>query len=534
MTSRTRLRSAKLVGDDAGSGPRTARLRGQALAASLYALAAAALLLPALLNGFPLAMGDTWRYVREAGGEYSWASSQFYGYLLQLFAGSSLWLVVLAQAVATVYVVGAFFRRVLHAPHVAAAVGVALLALTSSVSLFASLVMTDLLLGLGLVALVTLLVGTRSRTSDVVLLVVVAFATAAHPVAFVLFTVLALGALVAVALGRARTGRWRGRSRVGLVAGGVAAGAVALTISNGIVWGKPTPNPHSAVATFAYLYVNGDLDRQLERCERWDVCVLANPASRSLGRAPRFDFGSEELGEYNGFLFDNERSVLWTELGGPTAFADTARAIVIDHVTTEPGSYAARVASTAGEQLFQVRALSHLEWMTRYLGERHSVSLAAYNPSDPPRFEAGKQFQKTLDLRWMSDTAGAFALAGAVAAASAAAFSVGRMISRRPPPDAPLDRAIVASVLLLACYVAHAVVVATSVFPTPRYGGRVAWLLVLGLSALAYGAFRTFGTSPVPRLRRPRVHEDDVAEPPDREADVPHARDATRRPREGR
>ena len=534
MTSRADPRSPKLVDDDPPSGTWKTRPRGVALPAALYALAAAALLLPALLNGFPLVMGDTWRYVREAGGEYSWASSQFYGYLLRLFAGSSLWLVVVAQAVATVYVVSAFFRRVLHASHVAASVGVTLLALTSSVSLFTSLVMTDLMLGLGLVAFVTLLLGTRSRASDLGLLVVVAFATAAHPVAFVLFAVLGLGALAAVAIGRATTGRWRWRSRVGLLAGGVAAGALALTISNGIVWDKPTPNPHSAVATFAYLYVHGDLDHQLERCERWDVCVLANPASRSLGRAPRFDFGSEGLGEYNGFLFDDERSVLWTELGGPTAFADTARAIVIDHVTTDPGSYAARVASTAREQLFEVRALSHLEWMTRYLGERHSAMLATFSPRDTPRFESAKQFQKTLDLGWMSDTAGGFALAGAVAAASAAAFSVGRVISRRPLPGAPLDRAIAASALLFACYVVHAVVVATSVFPTPRYGGRVAWLLVLALWALAYAVFRTFEPSAVPRLRGSRVHEDDVPEPPDREADVPDTRDPTGGPREGR
>jgi hypothetical protein len=529
VTTPTGLRSADVVGDDAQA--ENARLARLAFAVALYALAGAALLLPALLNAFPLVMGDTWRYVREADGEYSWASSQFYGYLLRLLAGSSLWLVAVAQAAAAVYVVGAFFRRILGATHVGAALGVALLALTSSVSLFASLVMTDVVLGLGLVAAVTLLLGTRSRTGDLVLLLVVAFATAAHPVAFALFIVLALGALAAVAIARATTGRWRWRSRVGTFAGGVAVGVVALTISNGVVWGTPTPNPHSSVVTFAYLYLHGDLERQLEQCERWDVCELPKTPPRSTDRPPLFDFGSEGLDAFNRFLFDDDESVLWTEFGGPTAFADTARAIVLDHITTDPGAYAGRVASSASEQLFQVRALSHLEWMTRYLGERHSALLATYSRRDRPRFEAGKQFRKTLDLASMSEVAGAFALVGAVAAAGAGVFSIGQAISRRRP----LDSAIAASALLLACYVAHAVVVGTSAYPTPRYGGRVAWLLALALWTLAYRAFRAYGTpAAVHRLRRPRVHEDDVAEPPDGYPDIADARGSTSGPREPR
>ena len=518
--------------DGVNDGARRLRI---AAAVALYALASAALLLPALLNGFPLVMGDTWRYVREADGLYSWASSQFYGYLLRLFAGSSLWLVAALQAAAALYVVAAFFRRVLHATHVHAAVAVALVALTSSLGFFTSLVMTDLLVGLGLVAAATLLLTSRWRWSDLPLLVVVAFATAAHPVAFVLFVVLGVASVAAVAVARARTGRWTRLPRAGLFAGSVAAGAVALTISNAIVWDKATPNPHSSVATFAYLYFHGDLHRQLEECERWDVCALPRTAPRWPDRPQLFDFASRDLSEFNWFLFDGDTSILWKEFGGPTAFAGTARAIVLDYGRTDPVGYARRIASSGSEQLFEIRALDHLEWMTQYLSERHTALLATHNEGDPARFERSRQFRQTLDLAWTSDVTRAFALLGAVAAAGAGLVLFRRAVVRRPLRREGFSTAIRASLLLLACYVAHAFVVGTSTYPTPRYGGRVAWLLVLALWALAYGAVAAYGpTRREEALLGPRVHEDDVAQPSDGEADVADLGGASSGPRKSR
>lgn len=501
----------------------------------LYAVAAAALLLPALVNGFPLVMGDTWRYIREADGHYSWASSHFYGYLLRILEGTSLWLVIALQAGAAIYVLSAFFRRVLGAPHAHAAAATALVALTSSVAFFASLVMTDIVLGLGLVAAATLLLAPAWRWSDLPLLLVVAFATAAHPVALPLFVLLVVAALVPLIGTRARRGRWSRLPGVTAIAGAVAAGVVALTISNAIVWGKPTPNPHSSVATFAYLYYHGDLDQQLAECARWDVCALPQTAPRHPDRRRLFDFGSRDLSEFNWFLFDGDTSVLWKELGGPTEFAGTARAIVVDHVTSQPAAYAGRVGSTAWEQLFQVRALEHLEWMTRYLGERHSALLETHNGGDPPRFEAGRQFRETLDLDWAADIAVAFAVLGAVATGTAALVFAGLAMARRPRLGEPLSTAVGASLLLLALYAAHALVVATSTYPTPRYGGRVSWLLVLGLWALAYATVRAYGVpGALGRLPKPRVHEDDVAEPADGNADVADTRRAAREPRERR
>ena len=99
----------------------------------------------------------------------------------------------------------------------------------------------------------------------------------------------------------------------------------------------------------------------------------------------------------------------------------------------------------------------------------------------------------------------------------------------------PFSTAIRASLLLLACYVAHAFVVGTSTYPTPRYGGRVAWLLVLALWALAYGAVAAYGpTRGREALLGPRVHEDDVAQPSDGETEVADLGGASRGPRESR
>lgn len=432
------------------------------LPAGLYALATASLLYPAIANRFPLVMGDTWRYLAEADGSYSWVSSQFYGYFLRLFDGSSLWIVVLLQALLVLFVVDAFFRRVCGTTPIQSAILVIAAALTTPVGLFASLVMTDFLFGVGLVAATVLIIGRQSAPGDIALALIVAFTAAAHPAALPLLLVTLVG-LVVGGLVAFRSQLRRAIGRVGLLAGAMVLALVALGINNAVVWGSASPNPHSSIVAFAYLLSHGDLEDELEGCTEWAVCTVEE----------RPDAG---IVAFNRFLFSQD-SMLWIELGG-TSFAPEATDIVLTHVLSDPTSYARRVMSSAITQLFLVRADEHVEWMQARLGEGHSRLLSEYSRSDVRRFEAGEQFAKRLDLRAESDLGVATGWLGAAAAIGGGfGWALSRARGRRWPPT--LRRGPPGTLLLLGLYVLHSVVVGTSTYPAPRYGGRVLWLLGL-------------------------------------------------------
>lgn len=443
---------------------------------ALYLAAGLLLIFPALVNQFPLVMGDTFRYLAEAAGTYSWVSSQFYSYVLGAFSGSSLWLMVFVQAALTVVVVSTFLRAICGISHDDAAVIVALLAVSSPLSLFVSLVMTDIMFGLGLVAGVTLLVGVRSLWSDLTMTATVAYSAAAHPAALPLLA--GVVALAAVGLGvrRYQTGRWNGLARVGLLAASVALAAGALVINSTAIWDKPSPSPHSAVVAFAYLLSHGDLEDELAGCEQWRFCEVTE--------RPRPGINS-----FNTFLF-GRRGVLWEDLGGPKAFAEEAAEIVYEHATSDPVQYLRRAVSSGYDQLSQTRALSHVDWAMRRLNHGHSDIVAGFSRADVARFEAGSQFQGELDLERHEDAGILLGWLGAFVALAGGIGWIGNRLLHRPPWPLPVNRSIAAAVVLLGLYLMHALVIGTSTYPAHRYGGRVLWLLVLGLWAVVYAVVR--------------------------------------------
>ena len=215
------------------------KLFGRSAARLAYAGAALALLAPALFNGFPLLMKDSWRFLHEATGDYHWITSQFYGHFLRIFLGSSLWLVVTVQALLALYVLDAFFRRVCGASGIPAALAITALALTSTLALFVGAVMTDILLGLGVVAMAVLVLGERSRFTDATMAAVVAFAAVAAAAALILLALLG-GALIAILFGLRVSGRDPAtRAATWPLAAGIAVAVAAVVINNAMIWGKP-------------------------------------------------------------------------------------------------------------------------------------------------------------------------------------------------------------------------------------------------------------------------------------------------------
>lgn len=430
--------------------------------------AVAALLAPALFNRFPLLMVDSWRYMDEAAGAPYWISSQFYGYFLRPFLGSTLWLVIAVQALVSLYVLQTFFRRVCAAGVVSAAIAVALLALTSSLGLFASAVMTDLWFGLGVVAASVLAVGERARLTDAAMTLVVAFAAVAHPAAFVLLGLVG-GAGVAIVFGVRIFGRrpFAEAAAPGLLAAALGVAVVGLVVNNAVVWGKARPNAHSMVSVFSYLFVHGDLDEMLEGCTEWKVCTARGRPDRS------------ETGPFTWYMH-SERSPLHGQLGGPEAYVDEATEIVVQYLTSHPIAYARRVVATGWEQLFQVSGARHTRMMTRRFREDHPDLLDTRYPGDGPRLAASRQYRKDLHLREIEPMFTVVAWLGVAAAlAGGVAWFAARRRGLRWP--APRKRVAVAALGMLAVFGIHAFSIGTSHYPVERYGARVQWLVALAL-----------------------------------------------------
>lgn len=429
-------------------------------------VAVAALLALALFNRFPLLMVDSWRYMDEAAGTPYWISSQFYGYFLRPFLGSSLWLVVLVQALLSLYVLHAFFRRVCGAGVRSAAVWVALLALTSSLGLFASAVMTDLWFGLGVVAASVLAFGARARATDAAMALVVAFAAVAHPAAFVLLLGVGGAGIVLVFAVRVFGRRpFAEGSAPGLLAAALSVAVVALVINNAVVWGKPRPNAYSMVSVFSYLFVSGDLDEMLEGCTEWKICSARGRPDRA------------ETGPFTWYMH-SERSPLHVQLGGPEAYVDEATEIVVQYLTHHPIAYARRVAATGWQQLFQVSGARHTRMMTRRFRKEHPDLLDARFPGDGPRLAASRQYRKELHLREIEPLFTVVAWLG-VAAAVAGGLAWLRARRRGIRWPAPRTRVAVSALGMVAVFGIHAFSIGTSHYPVERYGARVQWLVAL-------------------------------------------------------
>lgn len=443
-----------------------------------YVIATISLLYPAIVNGFPLVMGDTWRYVGEAGGNYSWVSSQYYGYFLRAFSGSSLWLVVVTQALLVVYVIDAFLRRVARASPLQSATIIVLVAVSTPAALFTSLIMTDVLFGVGLIATGVLLLGDTSTGTSVAMSMIVAFTVVAHPAALPLLVLAAATGWLGVAIRRIRTGNWGGADRIGVLSAAIVVAVIGLTVNNAVVWGRATPSAYTPTVAFAYLLTHGDLDDELAECDRWRYCgVSENPQAGII--------------EFNRFLFE-KRSPLWTELGGPQEYVDEAQAIVLEHITSDPLSYASRVLSSGAEQLWNTRASEHVVWMMERLNEGHLELLSGYSIDDVERFAASRQYQKTLDLGVSSIAGIVLGWLGAIAALAGGAGWMWARAMSRPWPERR-SRVALGALLLLGFYVSHAFVIATTTYPVARYGGRVLWILGLGFWIWALEGLRSMG-----------------------------------------
>src|SRR5712691_2891542 len=151
---------------------------GEGLAATLLLLA------PALWNGFPLLEYDTGGYLaRWFEGSLEVSRSTVYGLFLVALARPDFWPAVVVQAALTVWVIALLLRaHGLGGRPVVLLVTAALLSIATALPWIASILLTDIFAGLGVLALYLLVLRaeTLTRWERVALVVLVAFAAASH------------------------------------------------------------------------------------------------------------------------------------------------------------------------------------------------------------------------------------------------------------------------------------------------------------------------------------------------------------------
>jgi hypothetical protein len=226
------------------------------------------LLAPAIWNGYPLLEYDTGGYLARWYEGYLVASrSTAYGIYLHLGEQSQFWINLAFQAIVSLAVLQLTLRVFgITRPFRLAAIGVALVA-TTALPWLASMLLTDIFAGLGVLTLY-LLVACRDRTSTlekVLLFAFTAFAAATHSATLgVMFGLCCAGWLLLPLL--------RGRlSAAGLAQGSLTlvAGALLLLVSNYALSGTVAWTPGGSGVAFGRMLQDGIVKRYLDdNCPR--------------------------------------------------------------------------------------------------------------------------------------------------------------------------------------------------------------------------------------------------------------------------
>jgi hypothetical protein len=318
---------------------RTLRDSASGLGAALAAIAI--LLAPAFWNRFPLLEYDTGGYLaRWFEGYLVPSRSTVYG--LFLLGGSPLdfWPVIVIQAAVAVWIVALSMRTHGFAgrPYMFLLV-IALLSAATALPWNASMLLTDIFIGLAVLAIHVLVFKSEQikRWEQAALIVFIAFAAATHSATFLVLLGLAATALCASLIWRAHVPRFASvRAAIA-----VALGAAMLLTANYVVARKIAWTPGGYGIVFARMLEDGIVGRYLdERCPdpRFKLCAhrdkLPPTADEFLWGESVFD----DLGRFDGLGEEMRTIVLESLAAYPLTQLTTAlRAAVKQFVKVQTG-----------------------------------------------------------------------------------------------------------------------------------------------------------------------------------------------------
>jgi hypothetical protein len=345
---------------------------GAALAATLILLA------PALWNGFPLLQYDTGGYLaRWFEGYLVPSRSVAYGYLLAASWPLNFWPVVALQAAVAVWLIALTLRAYdINGRALVLVAVVALLAAGTTLPWIASILLTDIFAGVGVLALALLVLrGERlGRWERRGLIAAVAFAAATHSATLLLLAVLA-GAAAAAALVRRDVIAPAGAARAAL---GVALGVALLLAANYTLVRRIAWSPGGYGIVFARMLQDGIVHRYLaDRCPDRSIQLCRYQHELPLD-ADTFLWGES--------VFDN--------LGRFDGLGDEMRRIVLESLVAYPWMQLRTALAAALAQLVKVASGEGV--LTSVYHTYGMIEM--YTPSALPAMRAARQQQGEISF----------------------------------------------------------------------------------------------------------------------------------------
>lgn len=438
----------------------------------------AALLWPALWNGFPIVFYDTGGYLDAAvSGILANGRSTAYGMFLRLGIPASFWPNIIVQAGAIAWLIAVTLRA--HGlggrPHLAASVTLAMAALTS-LPWYAAQLMPDVWLPAGAVALYLLAfrAGAFRPWERWLLGFIIAFATAGHMATLAVMGGLLAGLLLWLLVTQRRM--WpRPALRNPTMA--VVAGVLLILTVNLLSAGRFTFTPGGENFLFGRLVQTGIAKRYLaDHCPDQKLRVCS--------------FSDQLPNNGDDWLWD-EKSPLW-RMGGWEKFAGEARHILLHSVTAYPGLHLRAAATGAVSQFFMLKTGDDI---TGWAWHTHGI-LKKFAPKAYPAFQAASQQRTGFDFGAIN------ALHVPVALASILGLPVIVLLSRRRRVR---RSAAALSLFVLITLLGNAMVCGVLSNPHDRYQSRLVWLAPLALTVALAGMRRPLLAAQSPHFRRNRT-----------------------------
>jgi hypothetical protein len=414
------------------------------------------LIAPAFWNGYPLLQWDTGGYLaRWYEGYLVPSRSTVFGIYLHSGESSGFWINLAAQSLATLWLLQ-LTLRVLGLMQTFRFVAISLLLiLSTALPWLASMLLTDIFAGLGVLSLFLLVVGGQ-RTSvleKISLFVFTAFAAATHSATLGVL----LGLCVAGWMARPLLGRRLPIAGLAQASLTIVAGGLMLVSANHALSGKWTWTPGGYGVAFGRMMQDGIVARYLgDHCPReaFKLCPYRNELPAS---ADQFLWGKS----------------MFNTLGRFEGMNDEMGYIVVHSLADYPAWQAGAALSAMGQQLLHVATG---EGTNGWIPHTYGI-IERYIPAQVAPMRAARQ------QHWAVNFDGVNWLHVPVALASMLALVVLLALSLR---NRRLDDLTLLAATVVLALLGNAFICGVISGPHDRYGARMVWVATfVALMALA-------------------------------------------------
>jgi hypothetical protein len=404
------------------------------------------LIAPAFWNGYPLLQWDTGGYLaRWYEGYLVPSRSTVFGIYLHYGESSGFWINLAAQSLATLWLLQ-LTLRVLGLMQTFRFVAISLLLiLSTALPWLASMLLTDIFAGLGVLSLFLLVVGGQ-RTSvleKISLFVFTAFAAATHSATLGVL----LGLCVAGWMARPLLGRRLPIAGLAQASLTIVAGGLMLVSANHALSGKWTWTPGGYGVAFGRMMQDGIVARYLgDHCPReaFKLCPYRNELPAS---ADQFLWGKS----------------MFNTLGRFEGMNDEMGYIVVHSLADYPAWQAGAALSAMGQQLLHVATG---EGTNGWIPHTYGI-IERYIPAQVAPMRAARQ------QHWAVNFDGVNWLHVPVALASILALVAFLALSLR---NRRLDDLTLLAATVVLALLGNAFICGVISGPHDRYGARMVWI----------------------------------------------------------